>query len=91
MVIGGVVGTAVWFFHHRWATSLGLVSRALIGMIIAMVSWAVVWSLTYSPGYVERSWGSSFFGLVLFGGVTGGVAGIIVGRQGWDKTSVMLG
>jgi hypothetical protein len=79
--IGGLVATAIWSLHRLMKMNLGLLSRVVIGSIMSMICWAVVWFLNYRPGNIERSWKSILLGLALFGGATGGIAGLIIGRQ----------
>ena len=79
-ITGTIIGAVIWFIHEKTKKNIGIILRALIGTMIAIVA-----GLIYMGVANERM---QIFYLVEFGVVIGAVAGMIAGRQSSTKPNL---
>jgi len=78
VLIGGIIGTVIWMINRLTNASLGLVSRASVGTLLAMIGWFVFWWLARDAYdvYIPVPWHAEFLWIVHFGISIGGIAGV---------------
>lgn len=79
LLIGGVIGLAIWLIHNQTAAPLGPVVRVIIGSLVAIVFWALFFRLKDPIEYAATSWQWYLTAVFMFGGIMGTVTGLLVG------------
>lgn len=79
VLIGGFTGAAIWTINRLRNASLGLVIRASVGTLLAMIGWFMFWWLASDAYdvYVPVPWHAEFLWIVHFGIAIGGIAGVM--------------
>lgn len=88
VLIGGITGTIIWLINRLREASLGMVGRATVGTLTAMIVWFTWWWLTDKHPYLPTPWHAEFLWIVLFGVAIGGLAGIVAGTHRRRKVFV---
>jgi hypothetical protein len=80
--IGALVGTAITLIKRQAGANLGALVRLILGTAIAVIFWGLFfWERETSPYHDIYSWLWFVFAVLLFAVATGGMAGLVVGRQ----------
>jgi len=80
--IGGLVGTAITLINRQTGANMGALVRLILGTAIAVIFWGLFfWEKETSPYRDINSWLWFVFAVLLFATATGGIAGLVVGRQ----------
>ncbi len=82
VIIGTLVATTLWLIGRLTQLSLGVISRLLIGSLVAtMIAWIAAWWSTEQGDFFPTPWHLDFLWIVFFGAATGGIGGMIAVTQ----------